>query len=58
MWHEEGDVVEGLPVQREGKLKAYVTIIYGCNEFAPIASCLTCGKGAEPLARTDRRRSA
>lgn len=33
VWHEEGDVVEGLPVQREGNLKAYVTIIYGCNEF-------------------------
>ncbi len=33
VWHEEGDVVEGLPVQREGSLKAYVTIIYGCNEF-------------------------
>src|SRR5690606_2559558 len=33
VWHEEGDVVEGLPVQREGKLKAYVTIIYGCYEF-------------------------
>ena len=33
VWHEEGDVVEGLPVQREGKLKAYVTIIYGCNVF-------------------------
>lgn len=33
VWHDEGDVVEGLPVQREGALKAYVTIIYGCNEF-------------------------
>lgn len=33
VWHEEGDVVEGVPVQREGNLKAYVTIIYGCNEF-------------------------
>ncbi|HET7560546.1 MAG TPA: tRNA (N6-isopentenyl adenosine(37)-C2)-methylthiotransferase MiaB [Limnochordia bacterium] len=33
VWHEEGDVIEGLPIQREGKLKAYVTIIYGCNEF-------------------------
>jgi len=33
VWHEEGDVVEGLPVQREGNLKGYVTIIYGCNEF-------------------------
>src|SRR5690606_29188568 len=33
VWHEEGEVVEGLPVQREGNLKAYVTIIYGCNEF-------------------------
>lgn len=33
VWHEEGEIVEGLPVQRIGKLKAYVTIIYGCNEF-------------------------
>jgi len=33
VWHEEGDIVEGLPVHREGNLKAYVTIIYGCNEF-------------------------
>lgn len=33
VWHEEGEVVEGLPVQREGNLKGYVTIIYGCNEF-------------------------
>lgn len=33
VWHEEGDVVEGLPVQREGRLKGYVTIIYGCNEM-------------------------
>lgn len=33
VWHEEGEVVEGLPIQREGHLKAYVTIIYGCNEF-------------------------
>lgn len=33
VWHEEGDIVEGLPVHRESRLKAYVTIIYGCNEF-------------------------
>lgn len=32
VWHEEGDVVEGLPVQRLSPFKAFVTIIYGCNE--------------------------
>ncbi|BAS27573.1 tRNA (N6-isopentenyl adenosine(37)-C2)-methylthiotransferase MiaB [Limnochorda pilosa] len=32
VWHEEGDVVEGLPVQRLNGFKAFVTIIYGCNE--------------------------
>src|SRR5690606_17901772 len=27
VWHEEGDIVEGLSVHRESRLKAYVTII-------------------------------
>jgi len=31
VWDEHGDIVEGLPVMREDKLKAYVTIIYGCD---------------------------
>lgn len=31
VWHEEGDVIEGLPVRRENGQKAFVTIIYGCN---------------------------
>ncbi|MBO8140987.1 MAG: tRNA (N6-isopentenyl adenosine(37)-C2)-methylthiotransferase MiaB [Firmicutes bacterium] len=31
VWDEEGDIVEGLPVVREDRLKAYVTIIYGCD---------------------------
>lgn len=31
VWDEDGDIVEGLPVQREDDLKAYVTIIYGCD---------------------------
>ena len=29
----EGDVVEGLPVRRVNKFKAYVNIIYGCDKF-------------------------
>lgn len=33
VWHEEGDVVEGLPVIRESPIKAYVTVIYGCTNF-------------------------
>ena len=30
---EEGDVIEGLPVRRVNKFKAYVNIIYGCDKF-------------------------
>ena len=29
----EGDVIEGLPVRRTNKFKAYVNIIYGCDKF-------------------------
>jgi len=29
----EGDVVEGLPVRRASQLKAWVTIMHGCNNF-------------------------
>ena len=28
-----GVIAEGLPVRREGKLKAWVSIMYGCNNF-------------------------
>lgn len=30
---KQGDVIEGLPVCRNNKYKAYVNIIYGCNKF-------------------------
>ena len=33
IWDAEGDIIEGLPIQREGDIKAYVTIMYGCNNF-------------------------
>ena len=29
----EGDIQEELPVKRQGKIKAQVTIMYGCNNF-------------------------
>ena len=29
----DGAIAEGLPVQRSGKLKAWVSIMYGCNNF-------------------------
>ena len=28
-----GDIYEGLPIKREDKIKALVTIMYGCNNF-------------------------
>ena len=30
---QEGDLIEGMPVKRENKYKAYVNIIYGCDKF-------------------------
>lgn len=30
---DKGDIVEDLPVVREGKSKAWVSIMYGCNNF-------------------------
>ena len=33
VFSKEGDLVEGLPVIRASKFKAYVNIIYGCNKF-------------------------
>ena len=33
VYSREGDLVEGLPVNRVNSYKAYVNIIYGCNKF-------------------------
>ena len=33
VFSREGDLVEGLPVVRTNKYKAYVNIIYGCDKF-------------------------
>ena len=33
IWDREGPIVEGLPAYRKNKIKAWVNIIYGCNNF-------------------------
>ncbi|OEL02556.1 tRNA-2-methylthio-N(6)-dimethylallyladenosine synthase MiaB [Staphylococcus succinus] len=33
VWSKEGDVIENLPKVREGKIKAWVNIMYGCDKF-------------------------
>ena len=33
IWNKEKGIVEGLPVDRLSKIKAFVTIMYGCNNF-------------------------
>lgn len=30
---DEGEIVEGVPIDRKSKIKALVTIMYGCNNF-------------------------
>lgn len=33
VWSEEGDIYENIPVRREHNKKAWVDIMYGCDEF-------------------------
>lgn len=33
VWETEGDIIENLPSKRVEGVKAYVTIMYGCNNF-------------------------
>ena len=33
VWSKEGDVIENLPKQRNGAIKAWVNIMYGCDKF-------------------------
>ncbi|WP_315114800.1 tRNA (N6-isopentenyl adenosine(37)-C2)-methylthiotransferase MiaB [uncultured Clostridium sp.] len=33
IWNKEEGVVEGLPIDRKSDVKAFVTIMYGCNNF-------------------------
>ncbi|MGV3042793.1 tRNA (N6-isopentenyl adenosine(37)-C2)-methylthiotransferase MiaB [Staphylococcus rostri] len=33
VWSKEGDVIENLPKVREGRIKAWVNIMYGCDKF-------------------------
>lgn len=33
VWSREGDIVEHMPLMRQGNIKAWVNITYGCDEF-------------------------
>nr|WP_106060513.1 tRNA (N6-isopentenyl adenosine(37)-C2)-methylthiotransferase MiaB [Clostridium vincentii] len=33
IFDKEAAIIEGIPVERESSIKAYVTIMYGCNNF-------------------------
>ncbi|MGE1211614.1 tRNA (N6-isopentenyl adenosine(37)-C2)-methylthiotransferase MiaB [Bacillus pumilus] len=33
VWSKEGDVIENLPRARQGKIKGWVNIMYGCDKF-------------------------
>lgn len=33
VWENEGDIVDDLPIERKSNVKAFVTIMYGCNNF-------------------------
>lgn len=33
VWNQEGDIIEGLPINRRYGIKSFVNIMYGCNNF-------------------------
>ncbi|MCY6958226.1 tRNA (N6-isopentenyl adenosine(37)-C2)-methylthiotransferase MiaB [Clostridium brassicae] len=33
VWDKEDGIIEGLPIDRKSDIKAFVTIMYGCNNF-------------------------
>ncbi|WP_100373126.1 tRNA (N6-isopentenyl adenosine(37)-C2)-methylthiotransferase MiaB [Bacillus sp. FJAT-45037] len=33
VWSKEGDIVENMPRKRDGKIQAWVNIMYGCDKF-------------------------
>lgn len=33
VWDKEDEIVEGIPIDRKSSTKAFVTIMYGCNNF-------------------------
>ena len=33
IWDKEENIIEGIPIDRESKIKGFVTIMYGCNNF-------------------------
>ena len=33
IWDKEENIIEGIPIERESKIKGFVTIMYGCNNF-------------------------
>jgi tRNA-2-methylthio-N6-dimethylallyladenosine synthase len=33
IWEKEGEIIEDIPIKHTSEVKAYVTIMYGCNNF-------------------------
>ena len=33
IWEKEGEIIEKLPIKRTDKIKAWIPIIHGCNNF-------------------------
>ncbi len=38
----DGEIIEGLPIKRNDKIRASVTIMNGCNNFLHILYCSIC----------------
>ena len=57
VWSKEGDIIENLPKVRDGHIKAWVNIMYGCDKFCTYCIVpFTRGKNVVVVQRTSLMR--
>jgi len=49
VWDCDGQIAENVAIERKDGVKAWVTVMYGCNNFAPIVLFLRTRQGKKQI---------